>query len=283
MNPRAAIASSRRSRTERVPESRLESIAGLPGGVPPTLACPLDADAHSIRADRTTRYSTMVFMGAPADDEAWVLAPYTEQHRQRAQEIISAHISGQIDLRDSLLVEYCTDESMLACFLDFFYASVVAGPPESGRPRFVFLQWMLGAVLVEIARSTGMDHVQLAITLMAEEVPALFPDRIALSIRAAQTTLASHLLGRSGGQPWGIETTLSAEGLSQLAAGVHVLLWMLCFGVREDVGDPPLIVALLPHLTKVLQLGADASGTTLDEFTHRLWLLHLQMDQGLIG
>jgi len=222
-------------------------------------------------------------MDTPGEDELSVSAPYTAQQRRWAQEIISAHITDQIDLRDSLLLEYCTDESMLACFLDFFYASVVAGPAQSGRPRFAFLQWMLGSLLEEIARSTGEDPPVLAIRLMAEEIPTLFPDRIALSVRAAQTTLVSHLRARSGDQPWGIEMALSEEGLSQLAVGVHVLLWVLCFEMRENVGDVRLIVALLPHLTQVLQQRADACGITLDESTHRLWMLHLQMDQGLIG
>lgn len=222
-------------------------------------------------------------MDTPGEDEHSVSAPYSAQHRRWAQEVISAHITDQLDLRDSLLEEYCTDHGMLACFLDFFYASVAAGPPESGRPRFSFLQWMLGSMLEEIARSTDDDPHFLAARLMAEEIPALFPAEIALPVRAAQTTLVSHLLARSGGQPWGIEVALSEEGLSQLAVGVHVLLWMLCFEVRETVGDVRLIVALLPHLTQLLQQRADACQISLEESTSRLWLLHLQMDQGLLG
>ncbi len=216
----------------------------------------------------------------PNDDKT--PAPYTQQHRCWAQEVISAHIGGLARVRDALLEEYCGDAAMLACFLDFFYASVVTGSPTTAQRRFNFLQWMLGDVLCEFSAVGSDDPHTMAFDLASEDVAAQLPPALALSVRAAQTTLVSHMLARSGRQPWGIETTLSGEGLSQLTAGVHILLWMLCFAVRDELGDAHIIRSLLPHLSQILQLEADARGVTLDAFTRQLWLLHLQIDANLL-
>lgn len=215
--------------------------------------------------------------GVDTDDEE---EPYGPRHRQHAQEVISAHIRGDLGLRDTLLAEYCCDEHMLACFLDFFFASAVGGPSDTAVERFHFLQWMLGDVLEAVAEERGRDMHQMVAALVATDFEGL-PPSMTRAVRAAQTTMVSHLLTRSGRQPWGIQARLSPEALGQLVAGVHILLWVLCFDARDALGDARLITLLLPDVTRVLQMSADAQGKTLEQFTADLWLHHLQMDAGL--
>lgn len=212
-----------------------------------------------------------------ADDSG---APYDQGHRQQAQEVISAHIRGELRLRDTLLEEYCDDEHLLACFLDFFFASAVVGPSDTAEQRFYFLQWMLGDVLEAVATERGRDVHEMCAALVAAEFEGL-PASMVRAVRAAQTSMVSHLLARSGRHPWGIQARLSPEALSQLVVGVHILLWVLCFDARDEVGDARLIALLLPEVTRVLQMSADAQGKTLEQFTADLWLLHLQTDAGL--
>ncbi|OLT19002.1 hypothetical protein BJF80_13155 [Serinicoccus sp. CUA-874] len=169
---------------------------------------------------------------------------------------------------------------MLACFLDFFFASTVVGSTDTASARFNFLQWMLGDVLDAVARERGVDPRSLAITVIGTEFEGL-PPSLERAVRAAQTALASHLLVRSGRQPWGIRDRLTPEALGQLATGVHILHWVLCFDARDELGDAQLITLLLPRVTAVLQMSADAHDMTLEQFTADLWLLHLQLDAGL--
>jgi len=215
---------------------------------------------------------------ANAADDAQ--APYGPRHRQQAQEVISAHIRGDLGMRDALLAEYCCDEHLLACFLDFFFASVVAGPSNTAVGRFHFLQWMLGDVLEAVAKERERDLHQMCAGLVATDFEGL-PPSMERAVRAAQTTMVSHLLARSGRQPWGIQDLLSAEALGQLVVGVHILLWVLCFDARDELGDARIIAMLLPHVTRVLQMSADAEGLSLEQYTADLWLLHLRMDAGL--
>jgi hypothetical protein len=207
---------------------------------------------------------------------------YGPAHRQRAQEIISAHIQDDTDWRDRLLADYCRDDGLLACFLDFFFASAVVGTSQTANSRFRFLQWMLGDILVAIAdRRAAPDPFQEAISLMSVDLHGL-PETYEVVVRAAQTSLASHLLARSGRIPWGIEDRLSAEALAELAVGVHILMWVKCFEARGELGDARIITLLLPSVVSILQMSADGHETTLEAFTSGLWLRHAQMDAGLL-
>ena len=190
-------------------------------------------------------------MGGEDDAEVVLRGIYTVEERQRAQEIISAHLNQLQQIRDDLLSEYCVGEGLLGCFIDFFYASVVAEPEESGRQRFNFMQWMLGDILEHVADSSGRDPRDVALQLMNDDIPASFPSPLDLAVRAAQSTLVSHLEARDGQPTWGIEANLSREALSRLTAGVHVLVYVLCFDARGGLSEQDVIVALLPHLTAI--------------------------------
>lgn len=133
---------------------------------------------------------------------------------------------------------------MLACFLDFFFTSAVVGPSNTAVERFHFLQWMLGDVLEAVAKEQGRDMHQMAVELVGTDFEGL-PHSMLRAVRAARTTMVSHLLARSGRQPWGIQAHLSTEALGQLVAGVHILLWVLCFEARTELGDARIITILL--------------------------------------
>lgn len=158
-----------------------------------------------------------------------------------------------------------------------------SGSTQSGPARFTFLQWMLGDLLGDLALERRIEPYRLVTMLTDAQFAGALSRELERAVQAAQTALADQFIARSGRQPWGIENVLSPEALSQLAPGVHILLWVLCFEARAELGDARVVTHLLPHLTRVLQMSADAEGENLEKFTARLWLLHLRMDAGLLA
>ncbi|MDN5564181.1 MAG: hypothetical protein L0G49_10500 [Luteococcus sp.] len=98
-------------------------------------------------------------------------------------------------------------------------------------------------------------------------------------IRSAQTTLVSHMVSRRCNQPWGIATGSDDLTLAQLTLGANILLWHLCEMACDELGMPKVVLILLPHLQRLLQLGADNRSELLEAFTSRLWMEYLQRDQ----
>lgn len=210
---------------------------------------------------------------------------YSGQQRRQAQEIISAHLSGDVGLRDRLVEEYCRGcDEMLACFLHFIFVSVATGPRESVKARFAIQQWMLGDVVEDVARSRGVGALEVAIELMDGDLVEAFggaPGRDPRGVmRAAQTALASHMVSRRTGQPWGIATAVVDEGdsLAQLTMGAHFLLVAVCCQATGRLGNPVVVGLLLPRLQELLELGARGHCQFVDEFTADLWMKHLVRD-----
>lgn len=217
----------------------------------------------------------------PVMEDTRAMPLYTRDHRLCAQEVISAHLAGDWPLRDQLVESYCQDSwPMLACFLDFVVAQVAEGSVDTAKPRFADQQWMLGDVVAVVAQHRGVSQEAVAVELVGEDVVQVVcgdPDLQRL-VRAAQTTLVSHMVSRRSQQPWGIATNSDELSLAQLTVGANILLWHLCALASAEMEVSQVVLILLPHLKKVLQRGADHYGMTLEKFTSQVWIEHLIRD-----
>lgn len=209
-------------------------------------------------------------MSASDPDDPW---PPLEV-RGWAQEIISCQLQGDCDTQGRLLMEYCAsgDGALMTVFLDFLRAAVHIDDPSSADQRFVFAMWLLGDLIEAAAVEGGLAPSELFVAVAGLAASDDLSEEQLVSIRAAQTALVSHIQVRRDARPLGVQRGLSAQDLSDLVAGILILTHACCWMVRERVGDEFLIRYLLPLLVRILEMGADARGQAVSEYTCQLWL-----------